>query len=155
MISRDVVRNIVLSHIDGTPIFLVDVKVDASNRITVEIDKPEGITIDECTAVSKTVEAEFDREIEDFELEVSSPGLTSPFKVIDQYRKNCGKTVDVLKKDGEKFNGVLQTVSDEGIVLEVKIKTKTAGQKRLQTALQSLPISYSDIKSTRVTINFN
>ncbi|GHT23596.1 ribosome maturation factor RimP [Bacteroidia bacterium] len=154
MISKDGVRKIVLSGIEGTSVFLVDVKVDTSNRILVEVDKPEGITIDECASISRTIQEALG-EAEDFDLEVSSPGATSGFKVIEQYRKNCGRAVEVVCKDGQKHNGVLQSVNDEGIMLEVTIKTKAAGQKRLHAEQQVMPLIFSDIKSTKVVINFS
>ena len=115
MISKDDVRKIVLSGIEGTSIFLVDVKVDASNRILVEVDKPEGIAIDECARISRTIQETLG-EAEDFDLEDSSPGATCSFKVIEQYRKNCGRAVEVICKDGQKHNGVLQNT---GIIMTV------------------------------------
>ncbi len=154
MISKDIVRNIVSSVIDGTSIFVVDIRVDGANKIHVEVDKPEGITIEECVNISRAVENGFDREAEDFELEVSSPGLTEPFKVMEQYHKNCGRQVDVVKKDGQKINGLLQQVDDDGVVLEVKAKIKEAGQKRAKTVMQTVVIKFSDIKTTKVTITF-
>jgi ribosome maturation factor RimP len=154
MISRDTVRDIVVAHIEGKSIFLVDVEVDTSNKIWVEADKPEGITIDECVGISRAIEAAIDRETEDFALEVSSPGLTEPFKVKAQYCKNCGRTVDVLRTNGQKISGLLQSVADDGIVLEVKTKIREQGQKRPKSTTQSVPLKFSDIKITKVTITF-
>ena len=154
MISKDTVRDIVLSVIEGTSIFVVDVKADSANKISVEVDKPEGITIEECIKISRAVESGLDREVEDFELEVSSPGLTEAFKVTEQYRKNCGRMVDVVKKDGQKLNGLLQQVDEAGIVLEVKTRIKEAGQKRPKTVMQTVALKFDEIKATKVTINF-
>ena len=154
MISKDSVKNSVLSVIRETSVFVVDVRVDSANRIFVEVDKPEGITIEECVNISRAIESEFNRETEDFELEVSSPGLTEPFKVMEQYRKNCGRQVDVVKRDGQKITGKLQHVSDDDIVLEVKAKIKEAGQKRPETVMQTVTIKFIDIKTTKVTITF-
>ena len=154
MITSEIVKNLVASAISGTAIFIVDVKVDSANRISVEADKPEGISIEECAHISRSVESGLNREIEDFELEVSSPGLTAPFKVIEQYRKNCGRQVDVLKRDGEKINGLLQHTDEEGIVLEVKTKIREAGLKRPKTVMQTVALKFSDIKVTKVTITF-
>jgi len=89
------------------------------------------------------------RETEDFELEVSSPGLTEPFKVMEQYHKNCGRQVDVVKRDGQKIIGLLQHADEEGIVLEVKTKIRETGQKRAQTVMQTVAVKFSDIKTTK------
>ena len=154
MISRDIVSNSVSSVIRETSIFLVDVNVDSANRIFVEIDKPEGVTIEECVNISRAIESGLNRETEDFELEVSSPGLTKPFKVMEQYRKNCGRQVDVVTCDGQKITGLLQYADNEGIMLEVKAKIKEAGQKRPKTVMQTVELKFSDIKTTKVTITF-
>ena len=152
MISKDIVKNIVSSVISGSAIFVVDVKVNSANKIFIEVDKPEGITIDECVNISRAIESSLDREKEDFELEVSSPGLTEPFKQKEQYRKNCGRQVDVVKRDGQKISGLLQHTDDEGIILELKAKIREAGQKRPKTVMQTVAVKFSDIKTTKVTI---
>jgi ribosome maturation factor RimP len=152
MISRDIIRNIVLSVIRETSIFVVDTRVDSANRISVEVDKPEGITIEECVNISRAIESELDRETEDFELEVSSPGLTEPFKVLEQYRKNCGRQVDVVKRDGQKISGLLQHTDDDGITLEVKAKIRETGLKRPKTVIQTVELKFSDIKTTKCKI---
>ena len=154
MISKDIVKGFVLSVIGDTAIFVVDVRVDSANKISVEVDKPEGITIEECINISRAIENGLDREIEDFELEVSSPGLTEPFKVMEQYHKNCGRQVDVVKRDGQKINGLLQRIDEEGIELELKAKIKELGQKRSKIVTQTVFLKFSDIKTTKVTITF-
>ena len=154
MISKNIIRDIVFSVIGETAIFLVDIRVDSSNKISVEVDKPEGITIEECVNISRAIENGLDRELEDFELEVSSPGLTEPFRVLEQYLKNCGRQVDVVKKDGQKINGLLLEASEEGIVLETKVKIRETGQKRPKTVTQTVSLKFSDIKATKVTITF-
>ena len=154
MISSEIVKGLVLSAVSGTAVFVVDVKVDSANRITVEVDKPEGISIEECARISRAIESGLNRETEDFELEVSSPGLTAPFKVMEQYRKNYGRQVDVVKCDGEKINGLLQQVDEEGMVLEVKTKIRETGLKRPKTVMQPVALKFSDIKATKVAIIF-
>ena len=152
MISKKIIEDIVLSFISETAIFVVDVKVDGANRISVEVDKPEGITIEECVTISRAIESGLNRETEDFELEVSSPGLTEPFKVMEQYHKNCGRQVDVVKRDGQKISGLLQHADAEGIVLETKIKNKDEKQKRPKTVMQTVAINFSEIKTTKCKI---
>ena len=152
MISKQTVENIVLPFISKTAIFVVDVKVDSMGKISVEVDKPEGITIEECVTISRAIETGLNRETEDFELEVSSPGLTEPFKVLQQYFKNCGRHVDVVKRDGQKLGGLLQHVDEEGIVLETKVKNKDATQKRAKIVMQTVAIKFNEIKTTKSKI---
>jgi len=149
MISSKIIRDIVLSVTSNTAIFLVDIRVDSANKISVEVDKPESVTIEECVMISRAIESGLNRETEDFELEVSSPGLNLPFKVMEQYRKNCGRQVNVVKRDGQKIIGILQHVDDEGIILEIETKIREAGQKRSKTVMQTVAIKFSDIKTTK------
>ena len=81
MIQKDIITNLVISKLSDTRYFLVDVTVSADNVIKVEIDAEEGVDIDFCVELNRFIEANFDREVEDYELEVGSAGLTSPFKV--------------------------------------------------------------------------
>ena len=82
---------------------MVDVRVTPDNNVTVEIDNPEGVDIDTCASLTRKIEARFNRDEDDYELEVGSAGLTSPFKVRGQYVKNVGNPVEVLTKDGRKI----------------------------------------------------
>ena len=101
MIQKDIITNLVISKLTDTRYFLVDVTVSADNVIKVEIDAEEGVDIDFCVELNRFIEANFDREVEDYELEVGSAGLTSPFKVRRQYEKNlnkelCGKFLPMI-----------------------------------------------------------
>ena len=82
--------------------FLVSAKVSEQNVINVFVDKAVGISIRECLQISRYIENELDREIEDFDLSVSSPGLTNPFLVKEQYQKNKGKDIIVNLNNGKK-----------------------------------------------------
>jgi ribosome maturation factor RimP len=154
MILKDVIRDIVTSFIGGSSVFIVDIEIDYSGKILVEVDRPEGITVEDCAGISRAIEAGLDRETEDYELEVSSPGLTEPFKVPQQYLKNFGRTVEVVKKDGEKISGILRSADDEGIMLEVRTRIRESKQKRAKNVTQSRELKFTDIKTTKVTITF-
>ena len=104
MIEKQKIQGLVEEYIKGTGLFLVAVKVSSSNRISVLADKNEGITIDECAAIHRHIEKNLDRDKEDFELQVSSPGLDLPFEVIEQYFKNEGKKVEVIDNEGSKHD---------------------------------------------------
>lgn len=133
--------------IKGTPLFLVAVKVSSANRITVLADKNDGITIDECVAIHRHIENNLDREKEDFELQVSSPGLDLPFGVIEQYYKNQGRKVEVTENEGSKFTGRLKNVTEGGFELETEIKIK--GQTR---ELKDVSFNFDQVKTTRVIL---
>ena len=146
-------QNSIEHHLEGIlagkDIFLVGVKVDNNNKIIVHIDTSEGISIDDCARVSRELEEKLDRDREDFALEVSSPGLDSPFRVIEQYQKNVGKRINLVKTDGEKLEGVLKKTGENGIVLEM-----TRGRKGQPKDPELLELSFVEIKSGRVSIQF-
>lgn len=120
MITQERVIELVKQHIQGTDIFLVEVVVKPGNLIRVHVDRPEGITIEECVKVSRFLNGQMDREVEDFSLEVSSPGVGAPFKVKQQYEKNIGRTIEVRLGDGDRQEGRLEKVADNAIILNVK-----------------------------------
>lgn len=152
MITENDIRTSVIKAIQGTPLFIVDVKVSPGPKVAVELDSPTGITIGECRSISKLMNEDFDREKEDFELTISSPGLEKPFKVQEQYLKNIGRTVEVELNDGKKINGTLQKKKNESIILEVKEKRKNGKKKEEITELHELKLT--DIKQTKVVISF-
>lgn len=70
MIDQQLLRQTVEQTIDGTDAFIVSINVGADNRICVEIDSMTGVDIDTCVAITRAIEAAFDRDKEDYELEV-------------------------------------------------------------------------------------
>ena len=134
--------------------FLVDIIVNDRNLINIYVDSYDGLTIDQCISISRHVEHSLDRDIEDFELQVSSPGLTEGFKVIEQYYKYTGKEVEIVSNEGEKLKGVLLEANEEGITLEISSKEKLQGKKKKQVIIKKHLYKYKDIKSTKAVISF-
>jgi ribosome maturation factor RimP len=154
MITSSLIKNLVSNIIAQGELYIVEITVAPGNRINVLIDSMKGATIDDCVMVSRSIEQHLDREIEDFELEVSSPGLTQPFKVIQQYQKNIGKEVEVLLKNGQKFIGTLLSVEENTIAIETQKKVKLEGKKRPEWVTEQHKIESNEVKSTKLVINF-
>jgi ribosome maturation factor RimP len=154
MITKESIQAITNSVLENTELFPVEINVKPGNRIVVYLDKLEGITIEECADISQKIESHLNRDVEDFELEVSSPGLTQPFKVKQQYFKNVGKDVDVVLTTGEKIKGKLITMNDNSIEIEFLKKVKKEGSKKTEKILTKENINYSNIKSTKVSLDF-
>ena len=139
----------------GDDLFLVDVAISADNHIVVEIDSYEGsVSIDNCVAITRAVEQAFDRDKEDYELEVGSAGLTSPLKVKAQYVKNIGNDVEVHTTQGAKLKGVLSEVGDDTFTIKVAKKVKPEGAKRPVMVEEDVTIKYSETKYTKYLIQF-
>jgi ribosome maturation factor RimP len=149
MITKDHIRKLAEKHISGTGIFLVDVRLSSTGRITVLIDRNEGVTIDDCVALSRHISHELGEEVGDFELNVSSPGLDMPLLVIEQYRKNEGRMVDVVSNDGSREKGTLMNVTHGGFDLRVDTKQK---KKEVASVIRSF--NFEDVKSVKVIISF-
>ena len=138
----------------GTDAFLVDVTVSGDNRIVVEIDSASSIAIDDCARINDIIENHFDRDVEDYELEVGSAGLTSPFRVKAQYDKNVGNPVEVLTNDGRKLKGTLKSASNENFTITVEKKVKPEGAKRPVLMEEDITFNYSEIKYTKYLFEF-
>jgi len=147
MIDRAKIEESVKEYIRGTGLFLVALKVSSSNKITVLADTKQGITIEECALLHRNIEKNLDRDVEDFELQVSSPGLDMPFGVIEQYYKNEGKKVSVVDNEGLKYTGILKNVTKGGFDLETEVKVK--GKAKV---VKDVPFNFDDIKSTRIVL---
>lgn len=154
MLDKSIVSQIVESYLQGGEHYLVDLKVNQDNRIQVEIDSFNGVSLDDCVALNRFLESKLDREVEDFELEVSSAGLSSPFKVLKQYEKNIGKEVEVLTAEGKKLPGVLSSVSTDAVVLTVEKAIKEEGAKRKKNIQEEITLSFKNIKTTKLIIRF-
>ena len=133
--------------IDG---FVVDVNISANNVITIFFDKNNGVLVDDCLVISKYIQEKFDKDIEDYELTVCSPGLTNPLKVKEQYLKNIGKEVSVKTNDGKRKTGILKNFETD-LVLEVLKKKKGS---RKDYVIEDIAIPFEEIKETKLKINF-
>lgn len=154
MIEKSIVRQLVEEKLASTDYYLVDVIVKPDNLIVVEIDNNEGVCIDDCAALSRYIEERLDREAEDYELEVGSAGITSPFKVLNQYIKNVGNEVEVLLKTGIKLAGVLASADKDGIVIAVEKQVKPEGSKRKMTIQEEQSYRFDEIKYTKYLLRF-
>ncbi len=134
--------------------YLVDVVIKPGNLIVVEIDSDEAVSIDDCAELSRHLEEHLDRDVEDYELEVGSAGITSPFKVLRQYVKNIGNEVEMLLKNGSKLTGVLKSADENGVVVSVEKKVKPEGAKRKVTVIEDESYTFDEIKYTKYLIRF-
>jgi len=153
MIERETVKSLVEEKLDDK-MFIVDITVNERNVINVFVDSFEGLTIEQCIAISRHVEHSFDREEEDFELQVSSPGLSEKFKVKEQYIKYISRAIEVVTATDLKLEGIILSASDEGIVLETSSREKVEGHKKKQLVVKQHHLKYDEINSAKAVISF-
>ncbi len=125
--------------------WLVETKADNNYNLKVFIDKPDNnITISDCVKVSRQIEHELETIFDNFSLEVSSPGLTAPFKIKEQYHKNIGKEIEVLQNDGKKDKGILEKVTENFITLKISQKKEVLTKE----------INFENIKKAKLVLKF-
>ena len=154
MVDKKIIEQVVTEAIAGSDIFIVEIRVTPDNMVTVELDSTSGLDIDTCARITRAIEAAVDREIEDYELEVGSAGLTAPFKVPAQYVKNIGNDIEVLTRDGRKMTGRLTDVSGTEFTIEVSRKVKEPGAKRPSLVTEPVTLSMDNVKKACYLIQF-
>ena len=137
---------------DSPDHFLVDVKI-AGTKIQVFVDADQGIKVDTCADISRYLENTYldvEKPLgEKYTLEVSSPGMDNPLKVLRQYKRRVGREVIVVKTDGLRIVGILKTATESGITVEEEIKSK---KKIIESTIHEIP--FTDMKSTKLKLNF-
>ena len=154
MIDINELRTFVEGRLKDTEYFLTDLKITPANEITVEIDSMTPGDIEQCVELTRAIEEAFDRDVEDYELEVGTAGLTSPLKVRRQYDKYVGRDLEVLTTDGRKLHGMLRSVSDEGIILSSEQKVKKEGQKKPVVEQVETELPFAVIKKAVYDLKF-
>lgn len=149
MIDKNEIIRLTEEWLASSANYLVDVQVKPGNQIVIEIDNDEFVGIDDCVSLSRYVENGLDRDKEDFELEVGSAGITSPFKVFRQYTKTVGREVEVLLTKGVKVTGTLKFADENGIVVVVEKLVKPEGAKRKMLVEEEQAYSFNEIKCTK------
>ena len=155
MITEVKVRELVMTEIEGSEIFLLDIVISGGNNVRVLLDSMEGVKVADCAGLSRWLSGELDLLDENHSLEVSSPGLDAPLVLKQQYEKNIGRDVEVVFNDGKKKKGKLLAITEAGIELEISEKTLVGGsQKKKKHVLVNKTYTLEEIKSTKVVISF-
>jgi len=158
MITKQQVEDLANERIqDRNPeLYIVAITIGNGNQILVEIDhEKHGVSIEDCMSVSRNIEHNLDREVEDFSLEVASAGLSKPFRVIKQYLKNIDKMVKVKTIEEGKFEGILKSVTPSEIIVTTKEKVRLEGRKKKVWEETDHIILMEKIKETNLVITFN
>ena len=137
---------------DRPELFLVEVKMLPNNKLIIHVDGDEGISIQDCAAISRHVGFHLEEENvleKAYNLEVSSPGVGEPLKLNRQYTKNIGREVSVKLTNGDKIEGELLSVDENAIIIEAKAKEKGKKAQLVET-----PVEFNNIVETKVLISF-
>ncbi|MGY6562581.1 MAG: ribosome assembly cofactor RimP [Luteibaculaceae bacterium] len=154
MIDVTAVEAILVQHLQEKNFHLIDLKIRPGNKIVAEIDGPIHVSVNDCVEVSRFLESALDREKEDFELEIASPGADSPLTQGFQYIKNVGRTLQVETNEGKKFEAELLQADGDKANFFYTERVKVEGKKSKQKVEHNFWLSYSDIKLAKVVIKF-
>ena len=141
-------------RLEGTDLFVVGCTCTPGNEVELTLDSDTSVGINACAELSRAIEAELDREAEDFSLTVMSAGIGSELRSLRQYRKLVGHSVEVLLLSGVKLLARLDEVTDEGITLSYEEKQAVEGKKRKQLVTVSRSYPFAEVKYTKEWLDF-
>ena len=150
MIDKGLIRQTIEEKLALTDCFLVSLSISGDNQIMVEIDSETSVDLDFCVELTRYIEQHFDRDAEDYSLEIGSYSITKPFVDRRQYRKNIGRKVEVLTEESRKIRGTLVAVDNDGFTLEIEEKELLEGQKRKKLVKKEITLLYNSVKQTKL-----
>jgi len=147
------IERLASKHVKDDSQFIVEVVASLRkkpNKLIVIIDGDNGVTIDDCAELSRTLSDALDKSevLKDpYMLEVSTPGLDHPLKLLRQYYKNKGRKVRVKHTNGVE-EGLLTNVTEK----EITLQQETGKGKKKET--KEIIIPFSEIDKTFVLVSF-
>ena len=154
MIDAKHVIEIAEKFLADTDMFVVECKTSPMGDIELLIDSDTAVKLEDCVALNRAIEAELDREVEDYSLMVASAGIGSELRLLRQYKKILGNSVEVLLKDGIKILAKLNDATDEGIALSYEEKQLVEGKKRKVTVEVTKEYKWEEIKYVKEYLDF-
>ena len=154
MIDVKLVTEIAERHLEGSDMYVVECKISPMGEIELLIDSDTAVKLEDCAALNRAIEAELDREVEDYSLMVASAGIGSELKLLRQYNKIVGSSVEVLLKDGIKLLAKLNSADEAGIAISYEEKQVVEGKKRKVTVEVTKTYAWEDIKYVKEYLNF-
>ncbi len=135
-------------------LFVIDFSISTAGDIEVVVDGDRGVSLDECIRISRHIEHNLDREVDDFSLKVSSPDITKPLVKARQYKKNKGRVLSIQTQDAI-YEGTLLDVGESNIVLQWKTREPKPIGKGKHTVTKEASIALDDITKAVVKIVYN
>ncbi|MCE3259113.1 MAG: hypothetical protein K0S12_754 [Bacteroidetes bacterium] len=154
MITKEQILELANEHFANGPLFVTGIKIGSDNHINVFIDGDKGVTISDCVALSRHIEKSLDRDREDFSLDVSSHGATTPLCEPRQYPKHIGRDFEIKLLDGTKVEGTLTECNDEELKLEYSVRENKPIGKGKITVTKQHQVKYNQIKESKIKLKF-
>ena len=154
LITKEHILSLAHEHLQGTSVYVTGVKIGSDNHIHVFLDGDEGVTIKDCVGLSRAIEGSLDREKEDYSLDVSSHGATTPLILPRQYKRHIGRTFEVKLQDGTKAEGDLVACDDDEIKLESSSRENKPVGKGKITVIKQQIIKHNQIKESKIKLKY-
>jgi ribosome maturation factor RimP len=154
LITKEHILGLANQHLEGSPVYVTGIRLSADNHIQLFIDGDEGVTITDCVALSRAIEGQLNRDSQDFALDVSSHGATSPLLIPRQYKRHIGRTFQIKLNDGTKAEGDLLSFDDEEIKLEYSTRENKPVGKGKVTVMKQITIRHQDIKESKIKLKY-
>ena len=145
---------VVEKSLEGTDMFVVDCTITPDNTIDLILDSDTSVSIDTCAMLNRAIGEAFDRDVEDYSLTVASAGIGEPLKLVRQYKKLIGESVEVLLKSGVKILATLDEVSDESITISYDEAVVVEGKKKKQIQRTTHTYAFDEIKWAKEYLDY-
>ncbi len=157
MREQERIQEIMGAQLEGSAYFVVDVQIKgikAIPKVIVTLDGDQGIGIDACADISRKLDKQLEEENlfpKAYVLEVSSPGIDQPLKLVRQYPQHIGRQLRIQLRDGSIKTGKLDVVTPDQIVIQEEVPHKA--NKKRKEIIPAL-IAVSDIDQAIVLVSF-
>ncbi|MDT8413957.1 MAG: ribosome assembly cofactor RimP [Flavobacteriaceae bacterium] len=136
-----------------TDLFLIEWNLSDSGHIRVILDGDQGVTLQDCIDASRQIEHNLNED-DDFSLEVTSAGATSPLILPRQYKKNKGRDLELTLLSGNHLTGKLIEADENEVTILSKVREPKPLGKGKITVEKETSIPFSEIAKSTVKLNF-
>ena len=140
--------------LEGSDMFVVDCTITPDNTIDLTIDSDTSVSIDACAMINRAISDTFNRDEEDYQLTVASAGIGEPLRLVRQYQKLVGESIEVLLKSGVKILATLDEVSEETITISYDEAVVVEGKKKKQMQRTTHTYSFDEIKWAKEYLDY-
>jgi len=117
---KDKLSNILSNYSTNINLYILEINVN-KNRIEIIADTDTGLLLSDCVAISRFIRKSLEEQeinIDDYFIDVCSPGIDYPITENWQLKKNVARKVQIKQKDSKLVNGKLVMVENDNFVIK-------------------------------------
>lgn len=154
MLQKSEIKALAEELITDEALFVVEVTISPANDICVVLDSDASVSVDDCVALSRAMSVRIEEQTDDFSLVVTSAGIGQPLKLLRQYHKLVGRSIEVVLTDGTKILATLDAADDQGITVSYQEKVAVEGKKRKQLVDVVRTYTYAEVRSAAEYLDY-